>query len=121
MWTAAAAAVTEMLGGGLNCDTQRLFVYCGQLNALEAFCWIMWYVSIPYRTRLAQGMQDPGYLHDRCRPHPGHPGCSPRRRLQGLARGVSPPVGMLRERFAHGHVLVLRTLRNMYVVSPCPC
>ncbi|KAL1674546.1 hypothetical protein EV122DRAFT_220458 [Schizophyllum commune] len=42
MWTAAAAAVTEMLGGGLNCDTQRLFVYCGQLNALEAFCWIMW-------------------------------------------------------------------------------
>lgn len=42
MWTAAAAAVTEMLGGGLNCSTQSFFVYCGQLNALEAFCWIMW-------------------------------------------------------------------------------
>jgi len=42
MWTAAAAAVTEMLGGGLNCSTQDIFVYCGQLNALEGFAWIIW-------------------------------------------------------------------------------
>ncbi|KAF7290211.1 hypothetical protein MIND_01334600 [Mycena indigotica] len=42
IWTAAAAAVTEMLGGGLNCKTQSLFVYCDQLNALEAFAWLEW-------------------------------------------------------------------------------
>jgi len=42
MWTAAAAAVTEMTGGGLNCSTQTIFVYCGQLNALMAFAWIIW-------------------------------------------------------------------------------
>ncbi|KAK0466139.1 uncharacterized protein EV420DRAFT_811477 [Desarmillaria tabescens] len=42
IWIAAAAAVTQMLGGGLNCKTQDVFVYCGQLNALEAFCWIEW-------------------------------------------------------------------------------
>ncbi|KIY65939.1 hypothetical protein CYLTODRAFT_423879 [Cylindrobasidium torrendii FP15055 ss-10] len=41
-WTAAAAAITEMLGGGLNCGTQKEFVYCGQLNALEAFAWMEW-------------------------------------------------------------------------------
>ncbi|KAF9461971.1 hypothetical protein BDZ94DRAFT_1166796 [Collybia nuda] len=43
-WVAAAAAVTEMLGGGLNCSNQSIFVYCGQLNALEAFCWIIWII-----------------------------------------------------------------------------
>ncbi|KAF7319674.1 hypothetical protein MKEN_00748600 [Mycena kentingensis (nom. inval.)] len=42
LWTAAAAAVTEMLGGGLNCKTQDVFAYCNQLNALEAFAWIEW-------------------------------------------------------------------------------
>ncbi|KAK7063476.1 hypothetical protein R3P38DRAFT_2818694 [Favolaschia claudopus] len=41
-WTAAAAAVTQMLGGGLNCKTQDVFVYCDQLNALEAFAWVEW-------------------------------------------------------------------------------
>ena len=106
MWTAAAAAVTEMLGGGLNCDTQRLFVYCGQLNALEAFCWIMWYVSVLYHPRFTQGMQDPGYLHDRCRAHPGHPGCSTRRRVQGFACGVSAPdLSLWCECLAHNHLL----------------
>ena len=44
IWTAAAAAVTEMLGGGLNCGAQDIYAYCGQLNALEAFAWIIWYV-----------------------------------------------------------------------------
>lgn len=42
LWTASAAAVTEMLGGGLNCKFQDFFVYCNQLNALEAFAWIEW-------------------------------------------------------------------------------
>ncbi|KAG7451975.1 uncharacterized protein BT62DRAFT_940988 [Guyanagaster necrorhizus] len=42
IWTAAAAAITQNLGGGLNCKTQDVFVYCSQLNALEAFCWIEW-------------------------------------------------------------------------------
>ncbi|KAL0952058.1 hypothetical protein HGRIS_008696 [Hohenbuehelia grisea] len=42
IWTASAAAVTEMLGGGLNCSNQARFAYCGQLNALEAFAWMIW-------------------------------------------------------------------------------
>jgi Membrane-associating domain len=42
IWTAAAAAVTEMLGGGLNCNDVTGFNYCGQLNALEAFAWLEW-------------------------------------------------------------------------------
>ncbi|KAJ7463787.1 hypothetical protein FB451DRAFT_460575 [Mycena latifolia] len=42
IWTAAAAAITQMLGGGLNCKTQDIFAYCNQLNALEAFAWIEW-------------------------------------------------------------------------------
>ncbi|KAJ6457057.1 hypothetical protein C8R47DRAFT_174573 [Mycena vitilis] len=42
MWTAAAAAVTEMLGGGLNCKLQDSYVYCNQLNALEGFAWLEW-------------------------------------------------------------------------------
>lgn len=45
IWTAAAAAVTDMLGGGLACGAQDTYVYCGQLNAMEAFAWILWYVS----------------------------------------------------------------------------
>jgi len=39
-WLSGAAAITEALGGGLNCGTH--VVYCGQLNALEAFAWIIW-------------------------------------------------------------------------------
>ncbi|KAJ7842193.1 hypothetical protein B0H14DRAFT_2724610 [Mycena olivaceomarginata] len=42
IWTAAAAAITDMLGGGLNCKLQDAFVYCNHLNALEAFAWIEW-------------------------------------------------------------------------------
>ncbi|KAJ3854018.1 hypothetical protein EV368DRAFT_37631 [Lentinula lateritia] len=45
IWTAAAAAVTEMLGGGLNCNDVTGFNYCGQLNALEAFAWIEWILT----------------------------------------------------------------------------
>ncbi|KAJ3731192.1 hypothetical protein DFJ43DRAFT_431254 [Lentinula guzmanii] len=45
IWTASAAAVTEMLGGGLNCNDVTGFNYCGQLNALEAFAWIEWILT----------------------------------------------------------------------------
>ncbi|EMD32592.1 hypothetical protein CERSUDRAFT_143611 [Gelatoporia subvermispora B] len=38
-WTAGAAAITNALGGGLNCSHTGI-LYCGQLNALEAFAWI---------------------------------------------------------------------------------
>ncbi|KAF9449984.1 hypothetical protein P691DRAFT_508254 [Macrolepiota fuliginosa MF-IS2] len=41
-WLTASAALTEALGGGLNCSTNTLFRYCGQLNALVAFGWINW-------------------------------------------------------------------------------
>jgi len=41
-WTAGAAAITAQLGGGLNCSTQDTFIYCGQLNALEGFAWVIW-------------------------------------------------------------------------------
>ncbi|GLB43696.1 hypothetical protein LshimejAT787_1402080 [Lyophyllum shimeji] len=43
-WVAAAIAITTMLGGGLNCSKQDTFVYCTQLNALEAFAWIIWII-----------------------------------------------------------------------------
>ncbi|KAK0184633.1 hypothetical protein F5146DRAFT_232075 [Armillaria mellea] len=36
IWVAAAAAVAQMLGGGFNFKTQNVFVYCGQLNALDS-------------------------------------------------------------------------------------
>jgi len=39
-WVAAAAAVTQLIGGGLNCSKQDTFVYCNQLNAMEGFAWI---------------------------------------------------------------------------------
>lgn len=39
-WLSGAAALTNSLGGGLDCSHH--FVYCGQLNALEAFAWIEW-------------------------------------------------------------------------------
>ncbi|KAJ7045270.1 hypothetical protein C8F04DRAFT_1249697 [Mycena alexandri] len=42
LWTAAAAAITDMLGGGLNCRLEDAFAYCNHLNALEAFAWIEW-------------------------------------------------------------------------------
>jgi hypothetical protein len=56
-WLSGAAAITQSLNGGLNCgyvasaDIPPLLnslvrslhiVYCGQLNALEAFAWIEW-------------------------------------------------------------------------------
>ncbi|OCH92988.1 hypothetical protein OBBRIDRAFT_818029 [Obba rivulosa] len=38
-WLAGAAAITDSLGGSLHCSNSGV-VYCGQLNALEAFAWI---------------------------------------------------------------------------------
>ena len=44
LWIVAARAITDTLGGGrtLNCWEQTTFVYCGHLNALEAFSWMVW-------------------------------------------------------------------------------
>ncbi|PFH46654.1 hypothetical protein AMATHDRAFT_154152, partial [Amanita thiersii Skay4041] len=59
LWTGAAAAITETLGGGrgLNCSTQTRFVYCGQLNALEAFAWMIWVVlTIAIITVIVRGI-----------------------------------------------------------------
>ncbi|KAF8185701.1 hypothetical protein BJ912DRAFT_190176 [Pholiota molesta] len=44
LWLAAAAALTQTLGGALNCTTQSFFVYCGQLSAMEGFAWLIWVV-----------------------------------------------------------------------------
>jgi len=41
-WLAGAAAITDSLRGGLDCS--RGFIYCSQLNALEAFAWLEWVV-----------------------------------------------------------------------------
>jgi len=41
-WLAAAAALTQSVGGALNCSIQTKFIYCGQLNALEGFAWLIW-------------------------------------------------------------------------------
>ncbi|KAH9043655.1 hypothetical protein EDB85DRAFT_706203 [Lactarius pseudohatsudake] len=56
-WLSGAAAITQSLGGGLDCEyvtsaevpplltylaRSHHLVYCGQLNALEAFAWIEW-------------------------------------------------------------------------------
>jgi hypothetical protein len=45
MWIVNAAAVTNMLSGGLNCaEDGRYFAYCNQLNALEGFAWLEWFL-----------------------------------------------------------------------------
>ncbi|PPQ73988.1 hypothetical protein CVT26_006357 [Gymnopilus dilepis] len=46
LWLAAAAAITQTVGGSLNCSTQTVFVYCGQLNALIGFAWLILCVSL---------------------------------------------------------------------------
>jgi len=43
-WTAGAASITSALGGGLDCSTEVVFVYCGHLNALQTFSWMIWIV-----------------------------------------------------------------------------
>lgn len=45
MWLIAAATITSALGGGFNCGGINFRIsYCNQLNALEAWSWITWYV-----------------------------------------------------------------------------
>jgi hypothetical protein len=46
LWIAAAAAITESLGGGLSCSHQNFFAYCGQINAVEGFAWLIWCVAL---------------------------------------------------------------------------
>jgi len=41
-WLAAASALTQSLGGALDCQIQSAFVYCVHLNALEVFAWLIW-------------------------------------------------------------------------------
>lgn len=40
-WAAGAASITATLSVQLNRNTQSLFVYCGQLIALEVFAWVI--------------------------------------------------------------------------------
>lgn len=49
LWLAAAAAITQILGGALNCYIQTYVVYCSQLNALQGFAWLIWCVAVPLR------------------------------------------------------------------------
>ncbi|KAF7783879.1 hypothetical protein Agabi119p4_44 [Agaricus bisporus var. burnettii] len=42
IWIAGASALTQTTGGGMNCSTNTIFNYCGQLNALIAFGYINW-------------------------------------------------------------------------------
>ncbi|KAH9885420.1 hypothetical protein C8Q73DRAFT_740899 [Cubamyces lactineus] len=54
-WTAGAASITAALGGGLNCSQH--FVYCGQLNALEGFAWVVWiFVTFALLTVIFRGI-----------------------------------------------------------------
>ncbi|KAH9923207.1 uncharacterized protein BXZ73DRAFT_51106 [Epithele typhae] len=54
-WTAGAASITAALGGGLNCSVH--FVYCGQLNALEGFAWIIWiFITLALFVTLLRGI-----------------------------------------------------------------
>ena len=46
-WLAAATALTQALGGALNCNIiEDKFVYCGHLNAMEGFAWLIWFVFL---------------------------------------------------------------------------
>jgi len=67
-WLSGAAAITESLDGGLDCGyvqsvnvwhwltsaQSHHFVYCGQLNALEAFAWIEWWVFSKHITNVIE-------------------------------------------------------------------
>ncbi|KAL8290302.1 hypothetical protein RQP46_003241 [Phenoliferia psychrophenolica] len=44
-WLAGAAAITNALGGGLDCGSMKGFAHCNQLNAAEAFAWINWILA----------------------------------------------------------------------------
>ncbi|KAH6910983.1 hypothetical protein BKA70DRAFT_1269088 [Coprinopsis sp. MPI-PUGE-AT-0042] len=37
-----SASITQTLGGGLSCSQQDIWPYCGQLNAVEGFSWLIW-------------------------------------------------------------------------------
>jgi hypothetical protein len=48
MWTIGVAVYTAALGGGLDCGNPDTFLHCPQLNALEAFSWIIWFAASPF-------------------------------------------------------------------------
>lgn len=52
LWLAVAASMTTALGGSLDCSSETFFLYCGQLNAIEAFAWLMWYAMSLYTLSL---------------------------------------------------------------------
>ena len=84
-WLAAAAALTQSLGGALDCHTQTEFVYCGHLNALSGFAWLIWFVFFFLPILLSHKQVDnrlQGSVDFRVsfRNHPSHYGCKTRRR-----------------------------------------
>lgn len=91
LWLAAAAAFTESVGGSLNCSVQTKFVYCGQLNALEGFAWLIWFAFSPFtlsqhsKFTIIQGSDD---LHAHLRSYPRYYSRKTRRR-SGYSYGRS--------------------------------
>lgn len=56
---------------------QSIFVYCGQLNALEGFAWMIWYDPFPHPPFLPEKLmrfliQDCCHIHGVCCYHPRH-------------------------------------------------
>lgn len=87
LWLTASAALTESIGGGLNCSTNDTFAYCGQVNALVAFGWITWYVfvlvcGIDHYVRLTDRPQDLPLIRTLCRHSARHSHNQARRRLR---------------------------------------
>jgi hypothetical protein len=82
-WLAAAVALTRNLGGTLNCDTQDKFVYCGHLNALEGFAWLILFVFSPYiaRQQVDNCLQHSDQSHASFRTYQRHHRAETRRRV----------------------------------------
>ena len=83
-WLAAAAALTQSLGGALDCHTQTEFVYCGHLNALSGFAWLIWFVFFPLPTlshkQVDNRLQGSVDFRVSFRNNPSHNGSETRRR-----------------------------------------
>ena len=52
-WLIATIVLTQSLGGKLDCHTEEKFVYCGQLNALDGFSWLILFVYFFLHCRAA--------------------------------------------------------------------
>ncbi|KAI0731089.1 hypothetical protein C8Q76DRAFT_766512 [Earliella scabrosa] len=54
-WTTGAVAITVAVGGWLDCGS-AVIMYCGPLNALEAFAWLSWtFVTFAFVVVLFRG------------------------------------------------------------------